>query len=272
MRSGPSSLALLALVAVTPLSGQHLASLPDGLLDGADFRHVGPVGNRISAVIGEPGNASVYYIGAASGGVFKSTDAGHTWEPVFDDQPALSIGALALAPSDDNVVWAGTGEAFIRSNVSIGNGVYRSTDRGETWEHMGLDATGRVGRIVIDPRDPDVVFVAALGHLYGPQQERGVYRTRDGGRTWERVLFVDEHTGAVDIAMNPANPRILYAATWQMRMWTWGRESGGPGSGLWKSTDGGDTWTRLEGHGLPGGTLGKIGLAVTPDDPDRVYA
>jgi photosystem II stability/assembly factor-like uncharacterized protein len=270
--TAPALLSFVALTAAAPLSGQGLATLPEGFLDGADFRHVGPVGNRVSAVVGEPGNANVYYIGAASGGVFKSEDGGHGWRPVFDDQPAMSIGALALAPSDPNVLWAGTGEAFIRSNVSIGNGAYRSTDGGEHWEHMGLDATGRIGRIVIDPRDPDVVFVAALGSLYGPQQERGVYRTRDGGATWERVLFVDENTGAVDIAMNPANPRILYAATWQMQIWTWGRESGGPGSGLWKSTDGGDTWTRLEGHGLPRGTLGKIGLGVTPDDPHRVYA
>jgi photosystem II stability/assembly factor-like uncharacterized protein len=177
-----------------------------------------------------------------------------------------------MAPSDPSVVWAGTGEAFIRANVSIGDGVYRSTDGGETWTHMGLEESGRIGRIVIDPRDPDVVFVAALGHLYGPQQERGLYRTRDGGHTWEQVLFVDERTGAVDVVMSPDNPRILFAATWQMRIWTWGRESGGPGSGLWRSTDGGDTWARLEGRGLPRGTMGKIGLGMTPDDPDRVYA
>ncbi|MDH5589524.1 MAG: sialidase, partial [Gemmatimonadota bacterium] len=263
---------LAAQLLAAPVSAQSVSEIPADLFADADFRHVGPVGNRVSAVIGEPGNANVYYIGAASGGVFRSEDGGHSWEPIFDDQVAMSIGALALAPSDPNVLWAGTGEAFIRSNVSIGNGVYRSTDGGDTWRHMGLDATGRVGRIVIDPRDPDVVFVAALGHLYGPQEERGVYRTRDGGETWERVLFVDRNTGAVDIVMSPGNPRVLFAATWQMRIWTWGRESGGPGSGLWKSTDGGDTWTRLEGRGLPGGTLGKIGLGMTPDDPDRVYA
>ncbi|MDP2959354.1 MAG: hypothetical protein Q8N53_23245 [Longimicrobiales bacterium] len=272
MRAPAAPLLAVAFLFGSPLAAQRVTSLPEGLLDGADYRHVGPVGNRVSAVIGEPGNPDVFYVGAASGGVFKSEDGGHSWRPVFDAQPAQSIGALALAPSDPNVLWAGTGEAFIRSNVSIGNGVYRSTDGGETWTHMGLDATGRVGRIVIDPRDPDVVFVAALGHLYGPQQERGVYRTKDGGETWDRVLFAGENAGAVDIAMNPANPRILYAATWQMRIWTWGRESGGPESGLWKSTDGGDSWVRLEGSGLPRGTVGKIGLAVTSDDPDRVYA
>ena len=270
----PTLLAVLALVTALapPAAAQTLADLPEDFFSGADFRHVGPVGNRVSAVVGEPGNANVYYLGAASGGVFKSEDAGHSWRPVFDDQPAQSIGALAVAPSDPNVVWAGTGEAFIRSNVSIGNGVYRSTDAGESWAHMGLDESGRVGRIAIHPTDPDVVFVAAAGHLYGPQQERGLYRTRDGGETWERVLFAGENAGAIDVVMDPTNPRILFAATWQMQIWTWGRESGGPESGLWTSRDGGDTWTRLEGRGLPRGTIGKIGLGMSPDDPDRVYA
>jgi len=268
----PFPLVLTLQLVAAPLAAQTLRTLPDDFFSGADFRHVGPVGNRVSAVIGEPGDANVYYIGGASGGVFKSEDGGVSWRPIFDGQASMSIGALALAPSDPNVLWVGTGEAFIRSNVSIGDGVYRSTDAGGTWRHMGLEKTGRVGRIVIDPRNPDVVFVAALGHLYGPQQERGVYRTEDGGETWERVLFVDENTGAVDLVMDPANPRILFAATWQMRMWTWGRESGGPGSGIWKSTDGGDTWERLEGHGLPRGTMGKIGLAMSPANPDRVYA
>lgn len=260
------------LVLASGLHAQSLGELPDGLLDGADYRHVGPVGNRVSAVTGEAGNPNVYYIGAASGGIFKSEDGGHSWRPVFDGQSAQSIGDLAVAPSDPNVVWAGTGEAFIRSNVSIGNGVYRSTDGGESWTHLGLEESGRIGRIAVHPDDPDVAYVAALGHLYGPQEERGLFRTTDGGETWEKVLFVDESTGAVDVVMDPANPRILFAATWQMRIWTWGRESGGPGSGIWKSTDGGDTWTRLEGRGLPRGTLGKIGLGMTPDDPDRVYA
>jgi photosystem II stability/assembly factor-like uncharacterized protein len=177
--------------------------------------------------VGVPGDANVYYFGAASGGVFKSEDGGHSWSPIFDDQAALSIGALAIAPSDPNVVWVGTGEAFIRSNVSIGDGVYRSTDGGENWTHMGLSETGRVGRIAIHPDDPDVVFVAAAGHLYGPQEERGLFRTQDGGTTWERVLFVGPDAGAIDVVMNPANPRIIFAATWQMQMWTWGRESGG---------------------------------------------
>ena len=254
------------------LSAQSLATLPRDFFKEAAYRYVGPVGNRIDAVTGVPGDPNVYYIGAASGGVFKSEDGGHSWRPIFDDQPAQSVGAIAIAPSDPNVIWVGTGEPFIRSNVSIGNGVYRSTDGGETWMHMGLEKTGRVGRIVIDPRDPNVVFVAALGTLYGPQQERGVYRTEDGGHTWKRVLFANENAGAVDLVMDPNNPRILFAATWQMRIWTWGRESGGPGSGIWRSKDGGDTWQRLEGHGLPHGTMGKIGLAMSKADSRRVYA
>ena len=251
---------------------QTAGELPDGFFAGADFRHVGPVGNRVSAVTGEAGNPNVYYLGAASGGVFKSEDGGHSWRPIFDDQPAQSIGAIAIAPSDPNVIWVGTGEAFIRSNVSIGDGVYRSTDAGESWEHVGLAESGRVGRIVVHPDDPDVAYVAAAGHMYGPQEERGLYRTVDGGRTWERILSAGAASGAIDVVMDPTNPRILFAATWQMQIWTWGRESGGPESGLWRSGDGGDSWTRLEGNGLPRGMMGRIGLGMTPDDPDRVYA
>jgi photosystem II stability/assembly factor-like uncharacterized protein len=263
----------VALASPAVLAGQSTEDLEPTLFGSADFRHIGPVGNRVSAVVGEPGNPNVYYFGAASGGVFKSEDAGHTWRPIFDDQSVMSIGALAIAPSDPNVLWAGTGEAFIRSNVSIGNGVYRSTDGGDHWTHMGLEGSGRVGRIVIHPTDPDVVFVAAAGHMYGPQEEdRGLFRTTDGGESWERVLFSGPNSGAIDVVMDPGNPRILFAATWQMRIWTWGRESGGPQSGLWTSRDGGDSWTRLEGRGLPRGTIGKIGLGMTPDDPDRVYA
>jgi photosystem II stability/assembly factor-like uncharacterized protein len=267
----PVLLAVFILSPAGPVPAQELA---DDAMHGLRYRHVGPIGNRVSAVVGIPGDRNTYLVGAASGGVFKSTDGGIAWRPVFDEQPVQSIGALAVAPSDPNVVWAGTGETFIRSNVVVGNGAYRSTDGGESWQHMGLAESGRIGRIVIHPRDPDTVYVGALGHLYGPQEERGVYRTRDGGSTWERVLFVDERTGAVDIAMDPANPRILYAAMWQMQIWTWGRQSGGPGSGIYKSIDGGDTWSELTGggRGLPSGPLGKIGLAISPDNPARVYA
>lgn len=253
-------------------SGQSAAQIPDGFFDVLQYRHVGPVGNRVTAVVGVPGDPNVYYFGAAAGGVFKSVDGGVHWTPVFDREPVQSIGALAIDPTNPNVVWAGTGETFIRSNVSVGNGIYQSVDGGKTWTHRGLDATGRIGRIVIHPRNPHVVFAAALGHLYGPQPERGVFRTTDGGATWERVLFVDEQTGAADIVMDPNNPEILFAAMWQMIIRTWGRESGGPGSGLYRSKDGGTTWEKLQGNGLPTPPLGKIGLAMSPDNSNRVYA
>ncbi|MFQ6045419.1 MAG: sialidase [Gemmatimonadales bacterium] len=236
------------------------------------YRHIGPVGNRVVAVAGVPGDRTTYFAGAASGGIWKTSDAGLTWEPVFDDQDVHAIGALAVSPSDPNIVWAGTGEPFIRSNVSIGNGVYRSTDGGETWHHMGLSGTGRIARVIIHPTNPDIVYVAALGHGYSPQPERGIYRTTDGGTTWEQVLFVDENTGASDLVMDPNNPRILFAGTWQLWIKTWGRESGGPGSGLHVSRDGGSTWTRLEGHGLPELPVGKVALCMTPEDSRRIYA
>jgi len=264
--------AAVSAPALSPALAQSATQLPDDFFGSLEFRHVGPVGNRISAVFGVAGNPNVYYAGAASGGVWKTVDGGVNWLPVFDDMPVQSIGALAVSASDANVVWAGTGEAHIRSNVSLGNGVYRSTDGGDTWAHMGLEATGRIGRIRIDPRDPNVVFVTALGHLYGPQQERGVYRTMDGGETWERVLFIDEDTGVYDLVMDPGNPRILFASAWTMLIRTWGRWSGGPNGGIYRSTDGGDTWARLEGNGLPPGDLGKIGLAMTEADSDRLYA
>src|SRR6266436_247541 len=167
------------------------------------FRYVGPVGNRATTVAGVPGNPYVYYVGAASGGIFKTTDGGIHWEPIFDSQPVSSIGSLAIAPSDPNTVWAGTGEAWIRSHISVGAGIYKSTDAGKTWKLMGLEKSGRIGKIAIDPKNPDVVFAAAMGHSYGPQQERGVFRTADGGKTWERVLFVDENTGAAELVMDP---------------------------------------------------------------------
>ncbi|MFQ5705147.1 MAG: WD40/YVTN/BNR-like repeat-containing protein [Gemmatimonadales bacterium] len=253
-------------------SRTHAQQIDPSWYSQLEYRHIGPVGNRVISVAGIPGDPTVYYAGAASGGIFKTTDGGTHWEPIFDDQPVASIGALAVAPSDRNIVWAGTGESFIRSHISLGAGIYKSTDAGKTWTLMGLEKTGRIGRIVIDPRNPDVVFAAAEGHSYGPQQERGVFRTKDGGATWERVLFVDENTGAADIAMDPNNPRILFAGMWQIVIHTWGRESGGPGSGIFMSRDGGDTWNRLSGHGLPQLPVGKIALAVAPSNSERVYA
>jgi photosystem II stability/assembly factor-like uncharacterized protein len=244
---------------------------PD-LLKALKYRYIGPEGNRVSAVIGIPGRPSIYYVGAAAGGIFKSLDGGVHWEPIFDNQQVSSIGALCAAPSDPNVVWAGTGEAHIRSNISIGNGIYKSTDAGMSWTLMGLEKTGRISRVIIDPRDPDTVFVAALGHCYGPQQERGVFKTSDGGKTWKRVLFVDENTGCSSLAIDPNNPRILFAGMWQVELHTWVAESGGPGSGIFVSRDSGTTWTRLTGRGLPNRPVGKIEVAIAPSNSNRVFA
>ena len=264
----------LALILPAGVRSQSKPSPPaePDLFGQLKYRHIGPVGNRVIAVAGIPGDPSVYYIGAASGGIFKTTDGGATWNPIFDSQPVSSVGALAVAPSDPNIVWAGTGETFIRSNVSQGNGIYKSEDAGKTWTRMGLENTGRIGRVLIDPRNPDVVFAAAMGHCYGPQPDRGVFRTTDGGKTWERVLFVDENTGCSDIAMDPNNPRILFAGMWPMFIRTWGRWSGGPGGGLHVSRDGGTTWQKLQGRGLPSTEIGKVALAVSPSDSERVYA
>jgi photosystem II stability/assembly factor-like uncharacterized protein len=267
------SIATLSIVYLATIAGaQSDSAIPDDLFDEMQYRHIGPLGNRVIAVVGLPGDPNIYYAGAASGGIWKSTDAGHRWTPVFDDQPASSIGSLAIAPSDVNVIWAGTGETFIRANISIGNGVYRSNDAGETWEHRGLDDTGRIGRMIVHPGDPDLAYACALGHVYGPQQDRGVYRTTDGGGTWERLLFVDENTGCSDLVMDPNNPRILFAGMWEVEVNTWSRRSGGPGSGLWTTRDGGESWTKLEGSGLPKTPWGKIGLGMSAADSRRVYA
>ncbi len=235
------------------------------------YRHVGPVGNRIISVAGIPGDPLTYYVGAATGGIWKSVDGGIAWKPIFDDKPVHAIGALAIAPSDSEIIYAGTGESFIRSNVSLGNGMWKSMDGGDTWEQIGLEKTGRISRIVIHPDNPNIVYVAAVGHAYSPQKERGIFMTEDGGKTWQHTLFVDENTGASDIVMSPHNPRILFAGTWELKLATWNRTSGGPGSGVHKSTDSGKTWKKMT-KGLPKLPVGKIALAMTPAQKGRVYA
>ena len=240
--------------------------------DALRWRYIGPVGNRTTSIVGVPGQPYIYYAGSASGGIFKTSDGGIHWEAIFDGQPVSSIGSLAIAPSDPNVIWAGTGEAWIRSHISVGAGIYKSTDAGKTWKLMGLEKTGRIGHIAIDPKNPDIVLACALGHAYGPQPERGVFRTTDGGKTWDRVLFVDENCGCSDIAMDANNPRILFAGMWPFEIHTWGRESGGPGSGLYMSRDEGATWKKLTGHGLPTRTTGKFALAIARSNSNRVYA
>jgi photosystem II stability/assembly factor-like uncharacterized protein len=261
----------LLLAAPSVLQAQQPPTSPE-VYGQIKYRYIGPEGNRATSVAGVPGKPNIWYVGAASGGIFKSTDGGIHWDPIFDSEPVASIGSLAVAPSDPNIVWAGTGESFIRSHISVGQGIYKSLDAGKTWSLMGLEKAGRIGRVEIDPRNPDVVLACALGHAYGPQPERGVFRTTDGGKTWEKVLFVDENTGCSDMGMDPNNSRILFAGMWQIAIHTWGRTSGGPGSGLFKSTDGGVTWKRLEGHGLPHSPVGRIAVRVARKDSNRVYA
>ncbi len=267
------SLILLSLfVAFSAMAQQEL----DKLLSNHRFRFIGPEGNRAIAIIGEPGNPMVNYIGAASGGLWKTEDGGINWRPIFDGQDISSIGSIDLASTDPNQVWVGTGETFvIRPAHAMGNGIYFSPDAGKTWQHKGLKKTGRIGRVIVHPNDPKTVYAASLGHTYGPQQERGIYRTKDGGDTWERILFVDEGTGAADLAIDPENPNILYAGMWSIHINSWGLNSGGPGGGVYKSTDGGETWEHLTSKGLPGGKerpVGKTAVAVSRSNPNVVYA
>lgn len=249
------------------------SSIPARPFSNLKFRNLGPAvaGGRVSAVAGIPGDPAVYYVGAAAGGVFKTTDGGDTWQAIFAKQGSASIGAIALAPSNPNYVWVGTGESNIRNDVIDGDGVYFSPDAGHTWKFMGLGGAGQISRIVVDPSNPDVVLVAALGHAWAPNEDRGVFRTVDGGKTWKKTLFVDAGTGASDLVMAPGNPKVLYAGMWEARRYPWTMVNGGPTGGIYRSTDGGETWTKLQ-KGLPSGDLGRIALAVASSNPNHVYA
>jgi photosystem II stability/assembly factor-like uncharacterized protein len=239
---------------------------------GMKYRLVGPFrGGRSLTAAGIPGDPTTYYFGATGGGVWKSTDGAMTWSSVFDKEGTSSIGSLAVANSNPNVIYVGTGEACIRGNISHGDGVYKTLDGGKTWKNVGLRDSRAIGKVVINPVNPDIAFVAALGHPYGPNSERGIFRTTDGGKTWEKVLYKDDNTGGVDVAFDPHNANILFASLWQARRTSWSMSSGGPGSGLYRSNDGGTTWKRLEEHGLPKGPYGKIGVAVGANS-ERVYA
>ena len=256
-------------------SGQAArAPVPQSLYAGLRWRMIGPFrGGRVNAVSGVPGQPNTFYFGSVGGGLWKSTNAGRTWMPVFDSQPVASIGAIGVAPSNPNIVYVGTGESDMRDSIAYGDGMYKSTDAGSTWKHIGLDATRQIGRVVVDPKNPDIVFVAALGHAYGPSPDRGVYRSADGGTTWQKVLYKDENVGAVDLAFDPANSQVVYAALWATRRPPWYvyGPSNGPGGGIFKSTDGGLHWQPLT-TGLPAEGLGRIGVAVAPANPRRVYA
>ena len=251
-----------------------LAQAPNPLKE-LRFRLVGPFrGGRVLAVAGVPSQPDVYYFGATGGGVFKTTDSGASWVPISDGQLRTgSVGAIAVADSDPNVIYAGMGEACVRGNASHGDGVYKSEDAGKTWRNVGLEDSYHIGAVRIHPKNSDIAYVAALGHLFGPNETRGVYRTVDGGRTWKQLLTRGPDSGAVDLAMDPGNPRVLYAAFWQVRRRPWRFDSGGPGGGLFQSTDGGDTWTDISRNpGLPPGVLGRIGVTASPANPERVWA
>ncbi len=256
--------ALLAAPAAAPAAVNPFAHLA--------FRNLGPAvaGGRVTAIAGIPGNPRVFYVGAASGGVWKTTDGGLSFKPIFGKEGTSSIGAVALAPSNPNIVWVGTGETNIRNDVIGGDGVYVSTDAGKSFQRV-LTEHGQVGRILVDPHDAEHVLVAVLGNPWKPNADRGVYETTDGGKSWHKTLFVNDGTGAVDIAWAPSNPKVVFAAMWQANRTPWTLNDGGPHSGIWRSEDGGATWTQLH-DGLPKGPLGRIGLAVAPSRPDLVYA
>jgi len=272
-------LSMFGLMAPTStLQAQSQSSAPEQVYENAlhnlKFRSIGPaiMMGRIDDIAVVNGHPNVIYIGAATGGVWKTRDGGMTWKPLFDDEPNPSIGALAVAPSNPSIVWVGTGEANNRQTSSWGDGVYKSTDGGNTWTHVGLDDTQAIGRIAIDPRDSNVVYVAAVGHLWGPNDERGLFKTTDGGKTWKKVLFIDDNTGVTDVAIDPQSPNIVYAAAYERRRTVWGFDGGGPGSGIYKTTDGGTTWEKLT-TGLPAnGNVGRIGLSIYQKNPDVVYA
>ena len=265
------SLAVFLILGATP----GMAQLAGEKLSGMKARSIGPasMSGRIGAIGGVASNPDMLYVGAASGGVWKTINGGITWLPVFDDQPVHSIGAVAVDPGNADIVWVGTGEGNPRNTVSVGNGVYKTTDGGRTWAHLGLDRTERIARIRIDPHDSDTAYVAALGKSWDENPERGVFKTSDGGQTWDKILYVDEKTGAVDLVMDPTNPKKLIAAMWEHRRWPWFFKSGGPGSGVHVTVDGGKTWTqRSHEDGLPEGDLGRTGLAISRSRPQVVYA
>ena len=273
MRFTKSVRHLLSLTLLASASFAQAATIDPSLFQDLHWRSVGPFrGGRVLAVAGDPNDSRRFYFGSVNGGVWETNDAGRTWVPIFDKANVGSIGALAVAPSNPRVIYVGTGEADMRSDIAQGIGMFRSSDGGKTWTSLGLSDTQQIGRILVDPRNPNVLLVAALGHPYGPNSERGIFRSADGGKHWTKTLFKDDDTGAIDLAFEPGNPRVVYAALWQTRRPPWNvyPPSNGPGSGLYKSTDGGKTWHQVTGHGFPA-SVARLGIATSPAKPRRVY-
>ena len=286
---GTHALALLCLLSAAPArTAAEEKSKPDPnavyapeLLQGLKYRMIGPYrGGRVTAVAGVPTSPFTFYMGATGGGVWKTINAGESWVNVSDDSFAVgSIGAIAVAESDPNVVYVGTGSACPRGNVSAGDGVWKSTDAGKSWTHAGIPEAGQIARVRVHPKNPDLVYVAVLGNIFGPNEERGVFRSTDGAKSWQKVLYVSERTGAVDLTMNPENPREMYAAMWRAERKPWTMIDGGKEGGLYKTTDGGEQWEKLSGSGgLPPqeddeeGLIGRIGVTISPARPERVWA
>ena len=283
MRHLPLAFSLVAAIATVAQpaytqqagnQGAPAARLDSATLAGFRWRSIGPanMGGRIADIAGIPSPSRTFFVAAAGGGIWKTTNAGTTFRPVFDHERVISMGALAIAPSDTNIVWAGTGEQNSRNSISPGGGIYKSTDGGLHWKLMGLEKTEQIGRIVVHPTNPDIVYVAALGHHWGFNPERGLYKTTDGGKTWKLVKFISDKAGFVDVAMDPRDPNTLYASSYERVRGPWFLKSGGPGSALWKTTDAGATWTKITGGGFPTTDLGRIGIAISMSNPDIVYA
>src|SRR5215472_1913142 len=268
----------MLLLALAAAAMSHVAAQQNRVdptfYGGLRWRMIGPFrGGRVNGVTGVPGQINTFYFGSVGGGVWKTTNAGRTWHPIFDSQPIASIGAVAVAPSQPDTVYVGSGESDMRSQISYGNGMYKSTDAGKTWRHIGLDNTRQIARVLVDARDPNLVYVAALGHAYGGNPDRGVFRSKDGGATWQKVLFKSNDIGAVDLQIDPSNARTIYASLWNTRRPPWSvyPAANGPGGGVFKSVDGGDTWRQLT-SGLPADGVGRIGLSISAARPSRIYA
>src|SRR5262245_9727616 len=260
-----------------PAPAQPVNASKDPLLSGFAFRSIGPatMGGRVDDIEGAIDDPLTVWVGFATGGLWKTTNGGRTWTSMFDEMPAPSVGDIAIAPSDSRVVYVGMGEPNNRQSSTIGNGVYATRDGGRTWAHLGLEDTQSIGRVAVHPKDPNTVYVAAVGHLFGPNEERGLYKSVDGGKTWTKSKYIDADTGFTDVAIDPLNPNNVYAASYQRRRTWWGFNGGGPNSGLWKSIDAGKTWTKIQGAGWPepkDNIIGRIGIDIHRAKPSTIYA